>query len=241
MKILLCEDELVFAEHLSKEVQTYFAKYEEKAEVTVCRCGKEFEKEMEKAEQKGITYDLMFMDIHLGDLDGMDLIREYRKSEQGKTPVIFVSSMEDRVLDGYDVNAFSFLYKRNYRDKLSATLDRFRKEYGENTRITIQNTEGISILSLQEICYVEADGRKTRVHTDKSAIGDDRGILNFMKDLQGTNFLEVYKCIFVNVERISRVDSDSILLDYGETIPVSRRKRKAVLEAVMKNIGGKWR
>ena len=49
-------------------------------------------------------------------------------------------------------------------------------------------------------------------------------------------FVEVYHCLYVNVDHISRVDADSLVLDNEETVPVSRRKRKSVVSSVMKRL-----
>ena len=59
---------------------------------------------------------------------------------------------------------------------------------------------------------------------------------SFAKKLDKEIFAEVYHCIYVNVDYVCRVDADSLLLDNGVVIPVSRRKRKEVMTAVMKRL-----
>lgn len=232
-KILLCEDEPLFRESLRQEIAKRFEEKGVQCEFLCTANGAEFEKQIQT-----VTPDLLFMDIELGDKDGMDLIAAYRKNGGQKVPVIFVSGMEDRVLEGYEVSALAFLYKRNYRDKLERTLERFFKEYAEAVRITICAGSTVNVLGVQEIYFVETDGRKTLIHTGQGSLSEDKPIGVFMKELPETLFFEVYKAIYVNLEHIVRIDEDMVILDNGAKVVISRRKRKAAMAAVMQYIGG---
>lgn len=233
-KILICEDEPAFLEGLKKEIAILFEQEKKQCEFICCGSGAELEEEI-----KHQTPDLMFMDICLGDRDGMQLVEEYRKQAGKQVPVVFVSSMEDRVLEGYEVNALAFLYKRNYRDRLEKTIQRFFREYGEPERITIQGGGQITVLDLREIYYLEADGRKTLVHTETDSLQSDLSISAFSEELPGKFFFEVYKAVFVNLEHVSRIGDDEVLMENGDRVPMSRRKRKLVVQAVLQYIGGR--
>jgi len=236
---LICEDEEKFAKGLRRQIETFFLGKKEEIQFCYLQNGAAFEKQLllqDVSDEEG--FDLIFMDICLGDLDGIELIDRYRNKKEKKTPVIFVSSMEDRVLDGYEVNAFAFLYKRNYEEKLEKHLERFWKEYGCLAKMTIKNSEGLKLLDYRDVYSIEADGRKTLVHTLKDAFSDERAVGAFVQELPRERFQEVYKCVYVNVEHISRIDTDTLKLDNAQTVPVSRRKRKAVMDAVMQYVSG---
>lgn len=245
-KIIICEDEPLFMAGLKADIEEYFKQETTAYEIETCSCGAEFEEKLGLVAKKGTAEDsmpttapsLIFMDISLGDRDGVALIEKYRATGGSRVPVIFVSSMEDRVLEGYEVNALAFLYKRNYKDKLGRTIERFFREYSNSVNVTAKSSGSIAVLSLHDIYYVEADGRKTLVHTEKTEVRDDRAIGAFIKDFPENLFFEVYKCIYVNLEHITRIDDDSVQLDNGSAVMMSRRKRKAVMNAVMQYIGG---
>ena len=177
-KILICEDEPAFLEGLKKDIAFHFDQEKQPCEFRCCESGEEFEEEI-----KSQTPDLMFMDICLGDADGLQLVEEYRKQGGSKVPVVFVSSMEDRVLEGYEVNALAFLYKRNYKDRLEKAIQRFLRDYASPKRITIQGGGQVTVLDLSEIYYLETDGRKTLVHTEKDSLLSDLSIGAFSAEL----------------------------------------------------------
>lgn len=228
-KIIICEDEPLFLEGLKSQIGNCFIKRNMQCEFLCCNSGTSFETIIQK-----MNPNLIFMDIGLGDADGMKLIEDYRKNHLGKAPVIFVSSMEDRVLEGYEVNALSFLYKRNYQDKLERTLERFFKEYADQAKLTIKGNGNITLIGIHDIYYIESDGRKSIVHSESLSVVDDRTITAFMEELPSNLFFEVYKAIYVNLEHIIRIDETKVILDNQEQVIISRRKRKPVMEALMR-------
>lgn len=231
LRITLCEDEELFAKALAEEIRAFLACKEIEAEINWCGS----RQKLKEAFEKGLQPDLLFMDIELGDGDGVELVREIR-GDYPNLPVIFLSGLEERVLDGFDVKAFYFLFKRNYTERLSGILEKFLSEYFYAARIMVKEKEGVRVISRQEICYVEAEDRSTKIHTQDGVFYDSDSFHAFVKQLPAEVFIEVYHCLHVNVDHISRVDADSLLLDTGEEVPVSRRKRKSVVEAVMKRL-----
>ena len=109
MNIILCDDERNFAEALREEIKNFFDNKSMQVNITWYGSGEELLKAFE-GEKSDV--DLLFMDIDLGAYDGVSIVRGFR--EQGKSfPVIFLSAMEDRVLDGFEVKAFYFPYQKD--------------------------------------------------------------------------------------------------------------------------------
>ena len=231
MRVVVCEDEKIFANTLCIEIASFFEERKIDVEIVWYDNGNLLLNDF----ANNIEPDLVFMDIELGDADGVEIIRRVRKQNLS-VPVIFLTAMEGRVLDGYDVRALYFLYKRDYKERLYSVLERYVKDYINTSRIKVKGKDSINLFKVQEICWVESEGRGTKIHTDTGSYVDAESIHGFIKQLPEEFFIEVYHCLYVNVDRIGRVDSDSILLDTGETIPVSRRKRKDVMSAVMKRL-----
>jgi len=178
---------------------------------------------------------LLFMDIHLGDADGVELVKEFNQIGV-KVPTVFLSSLEDRVTDGYDVSAFYFLYKRNYREKLTMILERFLKECYRCKTIVLNHQDTTVMLQFSEIYYAESDNRNTAIHTAVSCYQEKSSIQNFAKHLPEDIFIEAYHSLYINVDHIRKVNADSVVLDNDKELPVSRRKRKQLMAAVMRRI-----
>lgn len=230
MKIVICDDEEMVARAIEKELRTFFDNRGQEVTISYFPNGDTLISSL--ASDKP---DLLFMDIQLGKEDGVELVRSIRK-QNDSLPVIFLTNMESRVLDGYEVKAFYFLFKKEYQQKLPVIMERYMREYYDTNQLAIRDHGSMQNVFIRDIYWVEADRRNTAIHTEKSILCDGRPIGTFCGQLPEWLFIEAYHCLYVNLDHISRVDSDSLLLDNGETIPVSRRNRKEVMAAVMRRM-----
>lgn len=230
MKIVICEDELPFSGQLCRDLEEYCNSRELPLTLHCLTDGSELFRCLKEE-----PADLLFMDIHLGQTDGVGLVKDLR--QQGiQPPTIFLTSLEDRIAEGYDVNAFSFLFKREYREKLYSVMDRFLREIYFKRTLLIQSHGCTLFLDPKDICYVEADGRNTKVHTSHSSCLDTSSIQSFARLLPPEQFAQVYHALYVNLDQVRRVDADSLILENGQQLPVSRRKRKDLMLAIMRRI-----
>lgn len=231
MNICICEDEKSFADRLYQTLKSLLADRVKDLHVKHFPSGNSFRKNLSEIE----TSDLLFMDLQLPDADGVELVKLLR--DHGcKIPVIFLTGLEDRIVEGYDVNAFHYLFKRNFEEKLPAVLDRFLKEIYLCSEISIKSKGLVMLLNPSDIYYVDADKRNTAVHTASDIFTETTSIQAFAALLPADIFIEVYHALYVNVDHVTKLDSDSLTLDNNETVPVSRRKRKELMSAIMKRV-----
>lgn len=230
MYIVICEDEPVFAGELQKELGAFFAEREMEYRLRYCAGGEEL-----RAALSEETPDLLFMDIHLQDADGVELVREINQRNL-QIPTVFLSSLEERIGDGYDVNAVHFLLKRNYKEKLLKVLTRFLSEIYQKRTLVLQHHDTAVVLGLSEIYYVEPDGRNTMIYTVGDCYLQQQSIQNFARNLPENQFIEVYHSLFINIDHIRKVNTDTVQLDNDKELPVSRRKRAVLMTAVMRRL-----
>ena len=55
-------------------------------------------------------YDILFLDIEMPGCDGLEVTQEIRQRDSAVS-IIFVTSMAQYAIDGYQVNAFDFIVK----------------------------------------------------------------------------------------------------------------------------------
>lgn len=231
MYIIICEDERNFAEELQRELEKVLRKKEVEYRICYCESGEAFRKETEQGEFP----DLLFMDLHLGDTDGLELVKE-QQGKGRKIPTVFLTSLEERIGEGYDVNAVHFLFKRNYKEKLPELLQRFLNEVYAKKAVVIQERDTAVRLNFAEIYYVEADNRNTAIHTAAASYQEKSSIQKFAGQLPEELFIEAYHSLYLNIDHIRKVNADTVILDNDKELPVSRRKRKSLMTAVMRRI-----
>ena len=99
--------------------------------------------------------------------------------------------------------------------------------------LVLKNGNDLTILDYDDIYYVEADKRSSLGHSANATYSENSSIQNFAPHLPSDLFLEVYHALYVNVDHVRRVDADSLELDNDQSLPVSRRKRKDLMSAIM--------
>jgi DNA-binding LytR/AlgR family response regulator len=67
-------------------------------------------------------FDLIFLDIDLGGMDGMALARKIRETDS-EVPILFLTNHKEYVFEGYEVQAFRYLLKPVTEDTLFPLLE----------------------------------------------------------------------------------------------------------------------
>ncbi len=232
MRVAICDDEPVFAQELKKQISAFCNEKQTELHAELFTQGTSLLRKC----REGVLFDIIFMDINLGcEKDGIAYCCELREICP-EVSIIFVTSLENRAIDGYDVNAYGFLAKRNYSKKLPILMNRLWKDlYSKNT-LTITEKNGVSILPVKEVLWAESHKRHTLVHTVNSDYTDTRSIQNFAPLLSREDFVEAHKSIYVNIAKIKSVKPDHLTLANDTIVPVSRRYHKSVMHSIMKKV-----
>ena len=232
MKIAICEDELLFQQKLKSGIKSFFAEKKIETNFDCFVNGDELINNLKN------EYDVIFLDINLGTkTDGMDIAEQLR-STHVSSPIIFVTSFENRAIDGYDVGAYGFVVKKNLDEKLPKVLTKFWKDYFYRPTILIQGKENTEIIKLNHIISIQSQNRSTIIKTDTEELTDIRPIGKFT-ELLSDDFVEVHKAVFVNISKIKRINHDTVTMCDESNVPLSRRNRKNVIYTVMKRMGEK--
>lgn len=235
MKAAICEDEILFSEKLSDGVRNFFLEKGIDTEIECFSDGKAFAENF--TESHG--YDVIFMDINLGfGKDGMEYAARLREIDK-TVPIIFVTSLENRAVDGYDVGAYGFVVKKNIAEKLPRVLEKLYKELYCKKSIALTGKDNTEIVLADNILWAQSVGRGTEIYLVDGIFSDIRSISHFAELLDPDDFISVHKSIYVNISKIKRINTDTVMLCDNTSVPLSRRNRKNVMLAVMKKVGGK--
>lgn len=228
MKAAVCEDEKFYSDKLKNIAADFFAEKGKSLIVSVFSDGAPLLADMDM----GSIYDVIFLDIQLESSDGMDIAAEIRKRDRS-VPLIFVTGLESRAADGYAVSAFDYIVKSSMDTKLPTVLERLENSFASET-VTLETADGSTVvIPLGNILWIESDGRGTAVVTDDGRISVKPSIGAVAEMLPEELFTEIFKAVFVRTDKIKRVGKDTVEMSDGTALPLGRRRRKAVLSAVM--------
>ncbi|MBR6478398.1 MAG: response regulator transcription factor [Lachnospiraceae bacterium] len=231
MKIAICDDERIFREELSEALYDYFGKLD--LSLMEYQDGRE----VLEAVEKGATFDALFLDIEMKEMDGMTAAAKLR--ERGvKAPVIFLTSHTEMAMEGYEVAAFRFLGKPLRKDKLLQTMSDLRETLLHAKSIMIRCDGEDVVVPLEKLIYVEAQNNSVRiVMTDQEYV-----IRKKLSDLetelaeQSDLFVRIHRGYLVNLQHVKKNHGAVVSMSNGDTLSVSRSLAVAFKEALLKYV-----
>ena len=175
--------------------------------------------------------DMVFLDIEMGELDGMETARRLRAADEG-LQLVFVTGYTDYVFDGYSVGALGYLMKPAQPERLDEVLDRgLEARLREEDKVFLcRSGETMYRIPKKAILYFSSDRRQvTCVSTARTYTF--YGKLDEVERTVGDSFVRVHQRYLVRAGAVERMDGGQIFLG-EEVLPVSRAHRSAALAAL---------
>ena len=183
--------------------------------------------------------DIMFLDIHLPKLSGVQMIKILDR----KPNIILTTAFSDYAIDGYELDVVDYLLK-------PFSFERFVKAVTKvkNKSIPTANAIATSIESpknanfifakagseyinveIPSITYIKADGDYTEVHFGHSKKLINNSLRFWTEQLPEDIFCQVHKSYLVNVSCIEKVSGSQLFIE-GQYIPIGRTYKEAFFE-----------
>lgn len=228
--IAVCDDDAKTAHHIASSVESIFR--ERNCPIAI-DCYTESTK-LERRLETDTHYDVLLLDIDMPQLDGIELCRKFR-SKSGDALVVFISGKESLVFQTFDVQPFRFVRKNLFFqeiDKLCRDLIGELERRSERwLRFQLESDGTIYSVNVQRLLYVEADRKLCKLYTMDGGIKEIKIHFRGMAEqLLPIGFIQIHRSYLVNPYYIFRIDMDTVLLDRGEQLPLSRNRRSQVKE-----------
>lgn len=229
MRIAICDDE----KSEQQLLQRYIGEWAEREKIPLQTVTFDTGESFAFVWEEDKAFDLIVLDIEMGKLNGMELARQIRR-EDTTVPLLFVTGYEEFMASGYEVSALQYLLKPLYKEKLFETLDRLRRQNLPGKRVILPTAEGMTGISLHSVCYAEALGHQCMVHTLERDYEIRENFGEVAECLGTERFVKCHRSYLVNLQYISIVRKNEIVLDNGAVIPLSRSSVKEVNEAFIR-------
>ncbi len=178
------------------------------------------------------SFDVLFLDIEMGNMSGVELAKRLRQSGAG-LQLVFVTGYMEYIAEGYDVEALHYLIKPVTAEKLYAVLDRAveRLKTREHTLI-LSLPDGTVRLPLHEIRYLDVLKNYVTVHG-----AEDYSVKRTLNDLEGElddSFYRIHRSYIVNLRFIRKITKTEVILKDGTALPLSRKMYEGLNQAVIR-------
>lgn len=183
-------------------------------------------------------FDIIFLDIEMPELGGMDAAERIRTVDPDVV-LVFVTNMAQYAIRGYEVDALDFVLKPvnyyQFSTKLARALQRVQRRKGG--QIALQTAGGVQLLNTEDIYWLETRDRMLHYHTSTGVWSVRSSLQNAEKQLAPYHFAKCNQCYLVNLRYVRAVQND--MVQVGEDrLEISRRQRAAFLAAVAAYVGG---
>jgi len=194
--------------------------------------------------------DLVFLDISMPDGDGFDVLTN---ADHRTFEVIFTTAHDQYALKAFDYSAIHYLLKPIEFTELNKAMERYKTVRKQGTfsarlsvlkdnlhnkfhKIIIPSSDGLNIVLLDDIIRLEASDVYTIFYlTNKRTLLASKPLNNFEKMLTDQPFSRIHSKHLVNlkfVQRYVKGKGGSVILEGGEELDVSVRKRNDFLLAL---------
>ncbi len=222
MRIAICDDSQIDRSVIKDFLHTYMTEKSIPIVMTEYENGMNLIYDIED----GGYYELVFLDIYMDKIHGMDIARNLRKvGYTGK--IVFLTSTAEFAVDSYEVEAVGYLLKPHDYGKLSSLLDRIidRTNIGQ-FHVTVRNT--IYSIPFSEIMYVESRNNVCILHrSDQSEYTVYKKLSEIEAQLNDNRFLRCHQSYLVNMSYIAKADKQ-FELTTGHVVLIRQRSQKEI-------------
>ena len=188
--------------------------------------------------------DLMFVDIQMPDLSGIDFVKAWGEEQK----IIFTTAFEQYALEGFKVDALGYLLKpfgyeeflkaakkaKNHFELLGKTI---QKPDSDDAYLFVKSEYKLRKVYLKDIIYIESDREYIKIVVkDENPILSLQSMKLFEERLSSGHFMRVHRSFIVNLDYINVVERGRIVLD-KIYIPISEQYKENFQKFLDKGLG----
>ena len=189
------------------------------------------------------TYDLLFLDIEMPMLSGIELLKSLSK----RPAVVITTAYRDYAVEGFELEVLDYLVKPFSFARFMQTMEKVSRLAGvpalengmvpEKARVTeLPDTEEKNFIFLKagkewvkigigEIRYIESRRDYIQVYTTKGEWLCHQSLTDITSRLPGENFIRLHRSYTVALDKIDLFRNNNVHIQ-GKQIPVSRENRQ---------------
>lgn len=231
IRIAVIDDDPLFCAECERFVLAYSNVNKTEMDVEVFNSGESFMDFWHLEHQ----FDLIFLDIELYEMNGIEIGRILRKSEHNhQVQIVYVSAKENYAMDLFRNRPFDFLVKPISQDHISAVLNEYLLEFPQEHLYFEYVLERKKFrLLISKILYIQSNRKKVTVITVDGTFEIYGKLEEILAKQLSTLFIRIHRCYAINIQHITEFSFQDVVLTNGERLPISRPLQKDVSEQLL--------
>lgn len=230
-KIAICDDEEKVCAEMEEIILQYGQNSRLLLDVEVYYAGEDLLKQLGRGEY----FDLVFLDIEMKPMNGVEVGKEIRETYKNEcTKIIYISGVEGYAMELFDIRPLNFLIKPVKKEKIIFNIDKARhliEQYEEVFEFSCNKT--IERLHVKDIIYFTSQARRVKIITIEG-YKVFYGKLSEVEKRLSSNFIRIHKSYLVNKNYISEYTYENIRLFDGQMLNITRQYRNDVRTSLMR-------
>lgn len=227
LKIAVCDDNKNDRENLKSILLNYYFANDIELTVDLYESGRELLAHYKKSED----YQIVLLDVEMPNTSGIEVAESIRSAVDKHAIIVFISNYPQYMQDSFRVHPFYYIMKPYESKEIFRLMDSIIKEI-ESSRIIyslISTEQGDVTVNIRDVLYIEASDSRNSIlsfHFSDRILTTKGTIVHWQEQLEEYNFYQCCRGILLNLRHIHYFTKGSIILDSGESVPVSRKKEK---------------
>ena len=228
LKVAICDDDKGLCMQLKGMIDEIIENTDEIYEITVFYTGEELCDLL----FNGIHYDIIFLDIELYEINGVEVGKKIREELNDElTQIVYISAKDSYAMDLFDIRPLNFLVKPLKKEKIESVLKTAKKILGGSNQYYEYKIGNVNLnVLINDILYFESSGRKVKI-ISKDDVTEYYGKLSEVEEkLKNSDF---HKSYFINYNHVIEYTYEYVKMSNNEILGISQNNRKAVREKLL--------
>ncbi len=240
LTIALCDDDVTHVMLIREYINRYIQGLAIKEDISIIEA---YSGEELLNITAGKNIDILFIDIGMKGLNGIEAGRRFREYNRD-TIIVFITGYKGYALEAFELESLQYIVKpiniEAFNKLIEKILCRLRERdaYAEQEKsLTIKTRFQLHQIRYQDIYYLEKKRKKVQADTKCGTYEFTDTLQEITQRLQGSTFVRCHHGFVVNINKILHVIDDEIILrDIKKTIPISRKYKGDVIDALSKRL-----
>lgn len=166
-------------------------------------------------------WDLIFLDIYMRDLSGVEIARRIRQKDRNCI-LVFATTSQDHGIIGHELRISDYLVKPFQQQNVDSVMDWILQDQAPRLR-TLRlyvNWNEVEI-RLRDITYIEIREHTALIHLNGQTISPRRSMESLEEELIGTSFFRCHRSYLVNLQHVDSLQKRDFCMDDGSLVPIS--------------------
>ena len=187
--------------------------------------------------------DLIFLDIHLPKISGMDFLRGMRF----KPHVILTTAFSEYALESYEYDVVDYLLKPFSFERFVQAVSKVpsSKTMEGKAKYPIENASSPDVIFIKsgyelikidvvDIRFIQSDADYTEIFTVEKKFLSQEPLRYWEEQLDSKKFVRIHKSYIINTSKIEKIVGNQVRLDAQTNLPIGRAFKEGFMKHVIK-------